>query len=175
MGFAPRFPVIGRRNVNLRHEWTAKPPAAYLSVAAQDMPNYFQYMGPGSPLGHGSIVGSIEKVTEYVSKFLYKLQTENYGSVTLKAGLALAWQEHALKWIEKSVWSAPCVSTFKNGTRDGKVISLHPGSRLHYFDLLENARFEDYDWDSLSDSSKPFAWMADGFTEYETNGGQDLS
>lgn len=175
-GFAPRFPVIGADGVDLQQKWKAEPAASYLSVTAEAMPNYFIYMGPASPLGHGSIVGSIEHVTRYISKLIVKLQTENYGSVAPKAHVARAWQQHALKWIDKTVWTAPCVSTFKNGKRDGPIISLHPGSRLHYFDLLENPRFEDFDWHSLSpDPMDMFAWLADGFTAGETRGDMDLS
>ncbi|KAH8819264.1 cyclohexanone monooxygenase [Xylogone sp. PMI_703] len=176
MGFVPRFPIVGTNGADLREEWTRRPPACYLSLAAENMPNYFVYMGPTSPLGHGSIVGSIESVTDYIRKFIYKLQTENYAKFTLKHHYAEAWQSHALKWVEKTVWNAPCVSTFKNGTKDGKIVSLHPGSRLHYFDLLDNPRFEDYDWESLcSDKDNLFAWLADGFTVHEMNGENDLS
>lgn len=86
MGFAPRFPVIGAHGVDLRKQWTAADPACYLSLAAEDMPNYFVFMGPASPLGHGSIVGAIEQVTKYISRMVEKLQTENYSSVMLKPG-----------------------------------------------------------------------------------------
>ncbi|KAF5617277.1 sterigmatocystin biosynthesis monooxygenase stcW [Fusarium tjaetaba] len=106
---APRFPIIGRNGVNLREEWL-KNPHAYLSVTATDMPNYFTMMGPNSPLGHGSI----------------------------------------------------------NGTVDGDLNSLHPGSRLHYFELLSTPRYEDFEWQSLCESEDMnFAWLATGFTAAE--------
>ena len=175
MGFAPRFPVIGANGTDLREKWNSEPPASYLSVTAEDMPNYFVYMGPASPLGHGSIVGSIEKVTAYIRKLIFKIQTENYSSVTPKANIVKAYQAHALKWIQKTVWDADCVSTFKNGTKGGKVVSLHPGSRLHYFDLLENPRFEDFEWQSLCPDENMFAWLGDGFTAGETEGKIDMS
>lgn len=174
--FAPRFPIIGGNGVNLQEKWKQEPAASYLSVTAESMPNYFIYMGPASPLGHGSIVGSIEQVTQYIRKLLFKLQTENYSSVVPKPHVPKAWQAHALKWTEKTVWNAGCVSTFKNGTRDGPIISLHPGSRLHYFNLLENPRYEDFDWQSLSpDPMNMFAWLADGFTASETSGDMDMA
>ncbi|GAB7353336.1 hypothetical protein MBLNU459_g3826t2 [Dothideomycetes sp. NU459] len=175
MGFAPRFPVVGRDGTDLRQKWKAETPACYLSVTAEDMPNYFIYMGPASPLGHGSIVGSIERVTEYIQKLIFKLQTENYGSVMPRTKVVQAYRAHTLKWVEKTVWNAGCVSTFKNGTLDGKIASLHPGSRLHYFDLLQHPRFEDFDWTSLCSDEDMFAWLADGFTAAETEGKMDMS
>ena len=40
ISFCPRFPVIGRHGVRLADQWKQKP-TAYLSLAAENMPNYF--------------------------------------------------------------------------------------------------------------------------------------
>lgn len=46
----------------------------------------------------------------------------------------------------------------------------------HYFNLLENPRFEDFEWQSLcKDPLDMFAWLADGFTQAETYLSGDLS
>ncbi|RBQ80032.1 hypothetical protein FVER14953_21065 [Fusarium verticillioides] len=145
---APRFPIIGRNGVNLRDEWL-KNPHAYLSVTATDMPNYFTIMGPYSPLGHGSIVTAIEMVTKYICDLVHKLQTQNYSYVVPKAHIAAAYQKHALAWLRRTVWASHCASTYKNGTVDGELNSLHPGSRLHFFELLSTPRYEDFEWQSL--------------------------
>jgi hypothetical protein len=176
MGFVPRFPVVGLNSKDLRKVWTAELPTAYLSVTVKDMPNYFVMMGPQSPLGHGSITGSVEHVTKYVRKLITKLQTEAYTSLVPKSHVTDAWIAHATKWMEKTVWVENCASSFKNGSSGRTVVSLHPGSRLHYFNLLENPRFEDFEWKSLSkDPLSLFAWLGDGFTTAETHGIGDLA
>ncbi|EME43716.1 hypothetical protein DOTSEDRAFT_130807 [Dothistroma septosporum NZE10] len=170
MGFIPRFPIIGQSGRDLRQTWTDDLPSAYLSVTVADLPNFFVMMGPQSPLGHGSITGSVEAVTKYVSKLVWKLQTEGYSSLVVKENVSKAWVAHALKWMEKTVWVENCASSFKNGDSGKTVISLHPGSRLHYFDLLNAPRYEDFAWKSLcSDPLSLFAWLADGFTAAETH------
>ncbi|OQU98607.1 hypothetical protein CLAIMM_04364 isoform 2 [Cladophialophora immunda] len=78
VGFAPRFPVLGRNNVDLQEEWKENP-KAYLSVTTTDMPNYFVYNGPASAIGHGSLVSSIDIITDYIADLVRKMQTENYG------------------------------------------------------------------------------------------------
>ncbi|CZR69046.1 related to steroid monooxygenase [Phialocephala subalpina] len=162
--FSPRFPVIGRNGVDLGKVWDDNP-ECYLSMTAANMPNYLVYLGPGSPLGHGSVTSSIEILTAYMIDLVTKLQTENYGSFCPKSHIPGAWQKHALKWLEKTSWNTPCVSTFKNGTKDGPLVSLHPGSRLQYFKLLQTRRYEDFDWMSLCpDTDLTFAWTANGFT-----------
>lgn len=169
MSFSPRFPIIGENDIDLQKKWD-KNPECYLSVTAAHMPNYFMYLGPGSPLGHGSVVSSLERVTEYMRKMITKLQTENYSSVVPKQHIPRAYQKQALAWLEKTAWSSNCVSTYKNGDPNGPLISLHPGSRLHFFELLKNPRFEDFEWQSLCDDPDlTFAWMANGFTADEEN------
>lgn len=160
---------MGRNGVDLRERWL-KNPHAYLSVTATDMPNYFTLMGPYSPLGHGSLVTSIEMVTKYICNLIYKLQTQNYSYLVPKPHVAAAYQKHALAWLARTAWASHCASTYKNGTIDGDLNSLHPGSRLHYFELLSTPRYEDFDWKSLCDSEDlTFAWLATGFTDRERN------
>nr|RBQ97532.1 hypothetical protein FVER53263_05843 [Fusarium verticillioides] len=176
MGFVPRFPILGSDGRDLREVWTKELPTAYLSVTVNKMPNYFVMMGPQSPLGHGSITGSIEKVTGYIQKLVYKLQTEGYASLVPRQVVTGAWVAHAMKWMEKTVWVEGCASSFKNGSSGRTVVSLHPGSRLHYFNLLERPRYEDFEWTPLSaDPSSMFAWLGDGFTAAEGSVGADLS
>ncbi|KAH8798518.1 steroid monooxygenase-like protein [Xylogone sp. PMI_703] len=160
--------IICRNGVNLQTTWD-KNPECYLSATAMDMPNYFIYLGPASPIGHGSLISTIEMITSYIMDLIRKLQTENYGSLCIKPHIARAWQKHAISWLEKSSWNSHCASTYKNGTVDGPLISLHPGSRIHFFSLLQRKRYEDFDWTSLcQDKDLTFAWLANGFTVAET-------
>lgn len=107
-----------------------------MSAIAQDMPNYYVYVGLGSPVGHGSMITFIERITLYLVDMIRKLQRENYCSFRLKDGKAKAYQFHMLSWLEKVVWGDPCQSSFKNDMKDGALHAFHPGSRLHYFELL---------------------------------------
>lgn len=178
MSFSPRFPIIGRDGVNLQEKWLKDTPECYLSVTVADMPNYFMYLGPGSPLGHGSVVTSLERVTEYISQFISKLQTENYSSVVPHRHIPRAYSKQALAWLQRTAWSSHCASTYKNGTRDGPIIGLHPGSRLHFFELLRRPRWEDFEWTSLCAAEDfAFAWMANGFTvdECDSSSTTDLT
>jgi cation diffusion facilitator CzcD-associated flavoprotein CzcO len=167
MSFVPRWPIIGENGVNLQEQWK-KNPACYLSMLAQDMPNYFVYLGPGSPVGHGSLITSIERITLYICDMVSKLQTENYSSFQLRPGGALAYQAQMLTWLDKTVWGDSCQSSFKNGTVTGALHAFHPGSRLHYFELLRRHRYEDFDWKSrCPEPELQFAWFNNGFLSHE--------
>ncbi|KAJ6010385.1 sterigmatocystin biosynthesis monooxygenase [Penicillium sp. IBT 35674x] len=169
MSFVPRWPIIGDKGVNLQEEWE-KNPACYLSALAQDMPNYFVYLGPGSPVGHGSLITSIERITLYITDMITKLQRENYSSFQLKPRKALAYQSQMLNWLDKTVWGDNCQSSFKNGTVTGGLHAFHPGSRLHYFELLRRHRYEDFDWTSrCTEPDLEYAWLNNGFLSHELN------
>lgn len=175
MSFTPRFPIVGLNGVDLQQEW-AKNPCCYLSAMAADMPNYFIYLGPGSPVGHGSLITSIERITLYIADLLRKLQSENYTSLVLKSGKAAAYQFQMLNWLDKTVWGDSCQSSFKDGTVDGALHAFHPGSRLHYFELLKRRRYEDFEWKSrCSDPIFDYAWHNNGFlrSELEEDPGYD--
>jgi cation diffusion facilitator CzcD-associated flavoprotein CzcO len=165
--FKPRWPIVGANDVDLQETW-GENPACYLSALAQDMPNYFIYMGPGCPVGHGSMITSIERITLYIVDLVRKLQTENYSSFRLRPGKAEAYQFHMLTWLQKTVWGEGCQSSFKNGLKDGALHAFHPGSRLQYFEMLRRHRYEDFDWKSRCDDSKlDFAWFNNGFLAHE--------
>ena len=82
-----------------------------------------------------------------------------------------AFVEHADLYLKRTAWSSSCRSWFKQGKDDGPL-SIWPGSRLLYFDLLAEPRYDDYN--IIYTSGNPFAFLGNGFTvrEYED---RDLS
>ena len=67
--------------------------------------------------------------------------------------------------MKRTAWSSHCRSWFKNGTIDGPVVALHPGSRLHWFHMLDRPRFEDYEWTSWTENR--FSYLGNGFSTRE--------
>ncbi|RVX72389.1 hypothetical protein B0A52_03577 [Exophiala mesophila] len=173
LSFVPRWPIVGQNGIDLRDSW-AENPACYMSCIAANSPNYFTYLGPGSPVGHGSLITAIERVTLYLCDMVHKLQTENYNSFVLKNGVAEAYQSQMFAWLEKTVWGDDCQSSFKNGTKTGALHAFHPGSRLQYFELLRTRRYEDFEWTSLCPEPElAFAWFNNGFLPDELEGKAD--
>lgn len=115
-------------------------------------------------------------VTKYACDFIRKLQTQNYSYFVPKPHIPAAYQKQALAWLARTAWASHCTSTYKNGTANGDLNSLHPGSRIHYFELLSTPRYEDFEWKSLCPSEDlTFAWLATGFTDRERNPGPDTN
>lgn len=160
ISFRPRFPVIGKDNVDLREKWTPRA-RAYHSLFVDGFPNYFHLMGPGSPSAHGALLGSSEHVTDYCIQVLHRLQTEPIKAIEVKPEVVAELAEHSAEQLKTTAWASTCSSWFKNGTTDGPLDSLHPGGRLHFFSTLIKPRWEDFNY---TYSNNRFAHYGNGFT-----------
>lgn len=135
VSFKPRFPVIGRDEIDLRDQWGSCP-RAYLSMFAPNFPNYVTVLGPGSPSAQGSIIVSIERISDYIIKFIHRFQREAIKTFEVDEQALAELAEHMEEQLKMTVWTDNCSSWFKNGTSTGPVIALHPGGRMHFFSLL---------------------------------------
>ncbi|PPR07982.1 hypothetical protein CVT24_002694 [Panaeolus cyanescens] len=161
--FKPRFPIIGRAGVDLRDAWDHEP-KCYLGVAAANMPNYFTFTGPSSPLGNGPLLVAMEAQADYMLKFINRYQTENIHSFSPKAEVIDEWVEFKNNFMKDSTWGQGCKSWYKNS--DGVVTALWPGSSLHYLEVLRDPRYED--WDFKSNGNR-FNFVGNGYSQTESD------
>lgn len=177
----PRFPFTGRNGADLGKRWAASPPEAYMGVMVDDHPNYFSEsapgradavsLGPSSPVAHGSILPCMEKMSHYIAKIIVKMQVEPIRSVAPSKAAVREFNEHRNSQLATTAWSDRCSSWFKNGTVDGPVTAVHPGSRLHFFEMIAEPRYEDMD---IEYSNNRFAYLGNGNTRREVEG-RDLA
>ncbi|WVQ81985.1 hypothetical protein IAT38_004112 [Cryptococcus sp. DSM 104549] len=170
VSFKPRFSVIGRGGVDLRDKWS-QTPRAYLSMFANNFPNYITVLGPGAPSAQGSIIVSIERISDYIIKFLHRFQRETIKTFEVDAEAVNEYAEHMEEQLKLTVWTDNCSSWFKNGTSGGPVIALHPGGRLHFFSLLMDPRYEDFNYTYWNKNR--YAYWGNGYTLREVEGRND--
>ncbi|OBT89187.1 hypothetical protein VE02_01661 [Pseudogymnoascus sp. 03VT05] len=117
-------------------------PEAYLSMAAANTPNHFDMF-----LGIKAVVPEPQAIADFT--------------------------EHIDLFIQRTAWTTHCRSCrFKNGTKDGPVVALHPGSRIHWFHMLDDIRLEDWKWTGWNRNR--FGYLGNGFSVKERSG-RDLS
>lgn len=126
------------------------------------------YLGPSAPIGHGSVIPIVEHATKYIIRLLHKCQTQNIRSVSPKQSAVDDFNEHVQTYMQRTVWTTHCRSWFKNGKIDGPVIALHPGSRVHWFHMLDEPRWEDYEWETFKKNR--FSYLGNGFSVREGEG-----
>ncbi|KAL0935781.1 monooxygenase [Colletotrichum truncatum] len=168
VSFCPRFPIIGR-NGNLQDIWTHNLPKSYMSCAVPDFPNYFTFLGPSAPIGHGSVFTITEHIAKYLTRIIKKCQMEKIKAVVPSHSAVDELFEHMQSFMSRTAWSGNCISWFKNGTLDGPVIALHPGSRIHFFHMLETFRGEDWEYTYLKPKNR-FQYLGNGFSTKENSG-----
>lgn len=119
-------------------------------------------IGPNGPASHSSILPILEWYTRYAFQMIEKMQTENIKSFEPKQGAIKDLYNHTHELMKRLVWSSACRSWFKNGKTHGPVTAIYPGSRLHFFELLNRVRWEDYDLEYRTNNRYQF--MGNGFT-----------
>ncbi|KAH7030578.1 uncharacterized protein B0I36DRAFT_242765 [Microdochium trichocladiopsis] len=167
--FKPSFPIIGRNGISLAQKWTEDLPKAYFGICVPDMPNYFSFIGPNSPISNGSLVLGVQITAMYVHKFLDKLQTEGYSSVEVRTDANEDYNEHLQRYLERTVWTRGCRSWYKRGTVDGPVVAIYGGTSFHFMEAIKNPRWEDFDMRRTPEhQGNRFAYLGNGFTLRET-------
>lgn len=98
-------------------------------------------------------------------QMINKLQRENIKSYLPKPAAIAELYNHTHELMKRLVWSSACRSWFKNGKIHGPATAIYPGSRLHYFEMLKEVRYEDYE--IVYRSANRFQFMGNGYTETE--------
>ncbi len=109
-----------------------------------------------------------EHVAKYIVKMIKKCQTQGIKAVAPKPIAVKQFSQHIDKFMPRTAWTGSCRSWFKNGLKDGPVTALHPGSRIHWFHMLEEFRGEDYDYVYFSENM--FQYLGNGFSTREEKG-----
>lgn len=170
VSWRPRYPVLGREGHDLAQDW-AKGPDNYLSVTVPYFPNYFTFMGPFAPYGHGSVLPMTEHFARHFSQMIAKMIDERVQAFEPSLEAVADFRQHRRTFLPRTAWMSPCRSWFKQSTVDGEVM-MWPGSRIHFFETMAKVRWEDYKIDYLSKNR--FEYMGNGFATRETDG-RDLS
>ncbi|KAI4672019.1 hypothetical protein J4E85_000214 [Alternaria conjuncta] len=163
----PRFPFKAHGH-DLRDLWGSEDGVtSYLSVGIPNFPNTFSFCGPYGPLGHGSFMPLIEVWTRYIFSVITKCQVENIKSLAPKLAPCVQFRQHADLFLQRTAWTSPCRSWFKQGKTDGQA-TMWPGSRLHFLKIMETPRYEDFEIEYRQGNM--WAFLGNGFEVREFDG-----
>jgi len=140
-----------------------------MSNSVPGFPNYFMFLGPNAPIGHGSVFTITEHVAKYIVNIIRKCQTENIKSIAPTEAALNDFYEHLETFMPRTAWAGTCRSWFKEGRETGPVTAVHPGSRIHWFHMLEQFRGEDFEY--AYEKPNRFAYLGNGFSTKELGDG----
>jgi hypothetical protein len=129
------------------------------------------FLGPSSPIGHGSVITITEHISKYIASIIQKCQTEGIVSLSPSHEAVDTYSAHIDAFMPRTAWAGTCRSWFKDGRETGPVTVLHPGSRIHWFHMLERFRGEDFEF--TYEDGQRFGYLGNGFSTKELAGGGD--
>lgn len=166
--FCPRFPIIGSDGKDLREKWANNKAAAYLSVTAPHLPNYFMTGGPNSPISNGSLIPGFEKQIEFALSFIKKVQTQSIKSVQVKQRPTDDFNAYKNEFMLRTSWAGGCTSWYKNGKEGTNVLGPWPGSGPEFMEIMSQPRYEDFEYEYLYENS--FEYLGNGQSMREKRG-----
>ncbi|EGP86307.1 unnamed protein product [Zymoseptoria tritici ST99CH_1A5] len=169
VSFKPAWTMKGLHGADLKEIWKDDS-EAFLGIFAPEMPNYFTATGPNTPTGVGSIFGMIDATAEYILKWCSKIAGEGIKSVTVKPDVLREFNDYSQAFLQRTVWSGGCKSWYRNAAAGDKVRAMYPGSLIHFRQMLDAFRTEDFDIVPWNPKNR-FTFMGNGFTELEAKGG----
>ncbi|KAI5357656.1 Putative FAD/NAD(P)-binding domain superfamily [Septoria linicola] len=98
--FKPAWPMVGLNGTSLRKLWKEES-EAYMGIAAPQMPNYFIFTGPNSPLGHGSLFGALEASSDYILKWCSKIASQGIKSITVKPEVVREFNDYSQEFLRR--------------------------------------------------------------------------
>ena len=101
---------------------------------------------------------------DYMLKWIDRWQTENIRAFSPKMEAVDDFIAHTDDFMQRSVWVQDCRSWYKNGKVDGRVTALWPGSTLHFLEIMECLRHDDF---NVTYKGNRFAWMGNGYSQTE--------
>ncbi|CAP73334.1 uncharacterized protein PODANS_2_7220 [Podospora anserina S mat+] len=164
--YRPLFPVVGKNGVDLKDKW-ATAPESYLGLAVPDMPNFMTFIGPTWPIQNGSVMAPLHSVSDYAIRLIKKTQNENLRSWVPRQDITDSFNEHVQEWVKHTVWADECRSWYKNN-ETGRVNAIWPGSSLHYQQVIEQPRYEDFEFQYMD--KNPWAHLGMGWTMQDRQG-----
>ncbi|CAK7235446.1 hypothetical protein SBRCBS47491_009296 [Sporothrix bragantina] len=167
--FRPRFSIIGEGGVDLRDLWKDDP-VAYCGLAVAGFPNYLVFLGPNTPISNGSVMGTLEATADYFVRLIQKLIAQDITWFNVRPEVQAEFDKQTQSMMQDMVWTGNCNSWFKN--KQGKIVALWPGSSLHYREVLEANRWEDFEW---KHKGNRFAYWGQGLSKIETKPDGDLA
>lgn len=142
--FLAPMEIHGRGGTSLNEAWRTGA-SAYLGMAVPGFPNVFMLYGPGTNLGHNSVIFMIERQVAYVTRLLLSMRSAGHREAEVRSEILEGFSRRLQRRMARMAWSGECPSFYKD--RDGRVVGLWPYSTVRYWRETRRPRLSDYDFD----------------------------
>jgi cation diffusion facilitator CzcD-associated flavoprotein CzcO len=120
--------VTGRGGQCLADRWRDGA-RAYLGIMVPDFPNFFLVYGPGTNLGHTSVLVMIESQIAWIRSALRTMRRREWRRIEVRPEIQSRYDTWFTRASAGTVWETGCASWY---TRDGRNLNNWPGSTIRY-------------------------------------------
>lgn len=176
---APPFPIRAG-GANLSYDWSHSGtygfPYTYLGVASPGFKNLLFIHGPSASGRSGTVPHNLENQITFFAKILRKVGREGIKTISPSKKAADDFTAYNDAFFETTVLSENCSSWYNGGVPGGRIHGLWPGSASHLTVVQRDPRWEDWEYEYLSESGNRFAWyFGNGSTYVETDPKLDVT
>ncbi len=175
----PPFPIRAK-GVDLQSAWRSDGlfgfPYTYLGLATPGFPNLLFVYGPHGAGASGTTPQSVEVQLTYYAKLLRKVSREGIKTIVPSKKAADEFVDYSDALFSKTVLSDNCSSWYNSGRPGARIHGLWPGSGMHVTAVRREPRWEDWEYEYLSESGNRFEWFfGNGATKKETDPDSDVT
>jgi len=128
--FPAPMSIYGKNGLDLQQHWQDGA-STYLGLAVSEFPNLWFLAGPGTGLGHNSIVFMIEAQLHSIIGALAYMREQNVDVLELSPNVEHAAYAEQTERIARTVWTSGCQSWYQSD--DGRVDTVWPGTTIEYW------------------------------------------
>ena len=122
--------IRGRSGSELADHWKDGASTDF-GLTVSGFPNLWFLAGPGTGLGHNSIVFMIEVQLQHIARALEHMRTNHVASLDLRPEVEAASYAELQRRVASTVWASGCSSWYV--TDDGRVDTIWPGTTTEYW------------------------------------------
>jgi len=130
----PDYPALhfvrGRDGATLAEAWRERGAQAFLGTTVSRFPNLFILLGPGTGLGHNSVVYMIESQIGYVLDCLRTMNARRISTVEVRGEAQAAYDADIQSRLARTVWASGCASWYLHPS--GRNPTLWPSFTFRY-------------------------------------------
>ncbi len=131
--------LIGTGGVTLAEAWKDHV-YAYRTMMVPGFPNFFQFLGPNSGLGHNSIILMIESQADYVSNCLDMLDRSGHDRIEPSVDATQKWNDNIQSAFANTVFLS-CKSWYLDDK--GRNYTIWPWGTPKYFATMKDLNAQD--------------------------------
>lgn len=133
-------------------------PYTYWGVATPGFPNLGFIHGPHGSGRSGTVPHGMEVQIVFYAKLLRKIGREGIKTVQPSRKAADEFLDYSDAFFATTVLSENCSSWYNGGRPGSRIHGLWPGSAAQQTIVYRHPRWEDWDYEYLSDTGNRFAW-----------------